>query len=323
MVGFLTKTLFSLVPKPKNLLGNKLGVVSPYPRSIDDIAIPYIRPNNYPQSITVSDSSRYDITALVFLKTYGNLKVRPPRSVKEANYWRESSPFWNSSSIKRKLWSKLLHAVNLNEAKLVIAREVMDYLYKQIYIDKQPIIGVRVILFNGSTNEVINPKIIRDPWFSTNAFNGVEIDRRSLDSWGIRTGSYRDNNNKLSTKNSLPFDLNTITTLNFKNKMLDLDVDLEEIIKGSLLDSESKLKTIKDFSTRYKIKSSLRTMLIGTKFNKLFASLMVAKLRTYKFKKVFTESKDRSELVTSIINQIVYDYIDKELEQLAAKQSEK
>lgn len=316
MVGFITKTLLNLVPRDvKKGLESAPTLTPKYQRSIDDITLPYLRPNNYPQPVTIKDTNRYDITALVFLKTKNKRSITPPTSVREANYWRNSTPFWNTAIIKRSLWWKYLHAVTIREAKQIIAREVMDKIYKDIYQRNEPIIAVKVVLFNGTTDEILDPKVLRDPWFSKTAFNQFKIDRRNLNAWGIKSGE-RAKSDPLPLPRKSSFDVGSITTVNLTDKLRTLNIDLDAIIKESFIASEGKLSIITNQNSRYRIKSKLRALLNGDRFKKLFAGFFVSKLRTSKFAKQFSDESMQENLVRSTIEQIISDFIDKEAENL-------
>lgn len=286
-------------------------------RSVDDITIPWLRPNNHPQPITISNSERYDITCLVFIKSYKTRDFRPPKSVLEANAWRTHYPFWNTTDIKRVVWSKFFNEVTLQDAKRIVAREVCDTLYTYIYQNHIPITGVKVVLFNGTLDETVSPRVLRDPWFDSVGFNGLKIDRRRLNAWGIKSGYARIQQDvRKSVFKPQVFDLVNLRATNIEARLKAVNINLNQILKESALQTEEQLTRIENRNQRYKIQSKLRSLVSGLHFKTLFCGFLYKKLQGRSFQREFMEASDQRALVQALVQQIVNDFVDKEIQNL-------
>jgi hypothetical protein len=287
-------------------------------RSIDDKAIPYIRSMNKPRALNGAFNVRTKITALVFIKTIGKQPtVIPPENKISFGIWKIKRPFWNTTRIKNLLWWKFMGKVSLTQAKRIIAREMMDYLYKLIYVEHLPVIAVRVVLVDWNTGLPVDPGVLRDAWFSSTGFNDFKVDSLTLKTWGIRIGQPEKDTHQTSVYkffNDNRFDKNQLDD-NEISKMFNIyNIDIPSLISFVLVNTSSKLSFTVDNKTRILITNKLKSIVRNNNFKTEIQNFIMKKLKNDKqFRESFVKADNKKPIIREAITTIINAYIDQEI----------
>jgi hypothetical protein len=285
-------------------------------RSLDDLAIPYLRPRNIPIMINPVDDIETYITSLIFIKTAGGLSIKPPAVLHGPNHWNKISPFWNSEKVKSFLWYRNLDKIKLNQAKIIIAREVMDYMYYLIYIRNAPIIAVRAVLVDWKTTKPVEPSILKDKWFSDTGFNHYIINTDRLKHWEIRTEFVEpDSGAILNYKyiNDYEFKFIHLDEAQLNKLFTKYNINLDYIVNRAFVETNYRLNKISDNKIKNILQNKIYSVVKSHNFNRKVFDFILNKLQNNReFRDTFVTG-NKQEIVNSIVYSIINTYIDQQI----------
>lgn len=180
----------------------------------DDHALAYIRPVNILRSGgSLAHQEKSHLTLVFSIKTQGKF-VSPPQGL------RIKRPFVNKGwNILKVLWWTPLGNISYHEARLQTAR-FLDLIHG-LLVKNAPIVAIRATLIDWKKGKAVRPSVLRDPWWYTKTFDGLELTPHRLRGYGmdVNNGFYPkyDQNGTSVLENVLNFDLedtlNTAITL--------------------------------------------------------------------------------------------------------------